>query len=80
MMCRLIYLSNNLDSLLDQNDQIRCCWFCCADDNCQQFSYITFTFNHSVDVFIQSDLQLRTIEAIETNKRVLYASAMTNLG
>ncbi len=38
MMCSLIYLSNNLDSLLDQNDQIRCCCFCCADDDCQQFS------------------------------------------
>ncbi len=37
-MCRLIYFSNNLDSLLDQNDLIRCCWFCCADDDCQQFS------------------------------------------
>ncbi len=29
----------------------------------------TFTFSHLADAFIQSDLQMRTIEAIKTNKR-----------
>ncbi len=31
--------------------------------------YITFTFSHLADAFIQSDLQMRTLEAIKTNKR-----------
>ncbi len=29
----------------------------------------TFTFSHLADAFIQSDLQMRTIEAIKTNKK-----------
>ncbi len=29
----------------------------------------TFTFSHLADAFIQRDLQMRTIEAIKTNKR-----------
>ncbi len=29
----------------------------------------TFTFSHLADAFIQSDLQMRTIEAIKINKR-----------
>ncbi len=29
----------------------------------------TFTFSHLADAFIQSDLQMRTLEAIKTNKR-----------
>ncbi len=29
----------------------------------------TFTFSHLADTFIQSDLQMRTIEAMKTNKR-----------
>ncbi len=29
----------------------------------------TFTFGYLADTFIQSDLQMRTIEAIKTNKR-----------
>ncbi len=30
---------------------------------------LTFTFSHLADAFIQSDLQMRTIETIKTNKR-----------
>ncbi len=30
---------------------------------------LTFTLNHLADAFIQSDLQMRTIEAIKTNKK-----------
>ncbi len=39
-----------------------------------QFSfviYIIFTFSNLADAFIQSDLQMRTIEAIKTNKRAI---------
>ncbi len=33
-------------------------------------SYLTYsTFNHLADAFIQSDLQMRIIEVIKTNKR-----------
>ncbi len=32
------------------------------------YIYITFTFSYLADAFIQSDLQMRTIEAIKTNK------------
>ncbi len=32
-------------------------------------SYSTFTFSNLADAFIQSNLQMRTIEAIKTNKR-----------
>ncbi len=37
----------------------------------QEFPHIflTFTFSHLADAFIQSNLQMRTIEAIKTNKR-----------
>ncbi len=31
--------------------------------------YIYITFSHLADAFIQSDLQMRTLEAIKTNKR-----------
>ncbi len=31
----------------------------------------TFTFSHLADAFIQSDLQMRTIEAIKPNKRAM---------
>ncbi len=31
----------------------------------------TFTFSHLADAFIQSDLQMRTTEAIKTNKRAM---------
>ncbi len=34
-------------------------------------NYITFTFSHLADAFIQSDLQMRTIEAIRINKRAM---------
>ncbi len=33
--------------------------------------YIYITFSHLADAFIQSDLQMRTIEAIKTNKRAI---------
>ncbi len=41
-----------------------------------QFSFviyinIIFTFNHLADAFIQSDLHMKTIEAIKTNKRAM---------
>jgi len=35
----------------------------------------TFTFIHVADTFIQSDLQIRTIEAVKVGQQ--YASAMT---
>ncbi len=31
----------------------------------------TFTFSHLADAFIQSDLQMRTMEAIKINKRAI---------
>ncbi len=31
----------------------------------------TFTFSHLADTFIQSDLQMRTMEAIKINKRAM---------
>ncbi len=33
------------------------------------FHYLFILFSHLADAFIQSDLQMRTIEAIKTNKR-----------
>ncbi len=33
--------------------------------------YITFTFSHLADAFIQSDLQMRTMEGIKINKRAM---------
>ena len=39
----------------------------------------TFTFIHLADVFIQSDLQMRTIEAVKLTVGQQYASAMTLL-
>ncbi len=38
--------------------------------------YITFTFSHLADAFIQSDLQMMTIGATKEQK---YASDMTSL-
>ncbi len=32
---------------------------------------ITFTFSHLANTFIQSDLQMRTMEAIKINKRAM---------
>ncbi len=39
----------------------------------------TFAFNHLADAFIQSDLQMRTMEAIKINKRTMIWSAITSL-
>ena len=39
----------------------------------------TFTFIHLADAFIQSDLQMRTIEAVKLTVGQQYASAMTRL-
>ncbi len=36
---------------------------------------IHLSFSHVADAFIQSDLQMRTIEAIKTNKKQQHASA-----
>ncbi len=33
------------------------------------YYYIYITFSHLADTFIQSNLQMRTLEAIKTNKR-----------
>ncbi len=33
------------------------------------FSLFKFTFSHLADAFIQSDLQMRTMEAMKINKR-----------
>ncbi len=42
--------------------------------------YITFTFNHLADAFIQSDVQMRrTIEAIRPSREQQYTSALTSL-
>ncbi len=35
------------------------------------FGLFTFTFSHLADAFIQSDLQMRTMEAIKINKRAM---------
>ncbi len=35
----------------------------------QNLADVTFTFSYLADTFIRSDLQMRTIEAIKTNKR-----------
>ncbi len=44
------------------------------------YIYITFTFNHLADAFIQSDVQMRrTIEAIRPSREQQYTSAMTSL-
>ncbi len=41
-------------------------------------TYLTFTFNHLADAFIQSDLQMRTIEAIKINKRTVIYSILND--
>ncbi len=47
---------------------------------CQSANFITFTFNHLADAFIQSDVQMRrTIEAIRPSREQQYTSAMTSL-
>ncbi len=38
--------------------------------------YVTFTFNHLADAFTQSDLQMRTIEAIKQTTEQKYVSAV----
>ncbi len=51
--------------------------------NCKERCYQLqeyFTFSHLADAFIQSDLQMKTLEAIKTNKEQQHASAMTSLG
>ncbi len=48
---------------------------------CQNLFYLKlFTFSHLAEAFIQSDLQMRAIEAIKTTKEQQHASAMTSLG
>ncbi len=37
-----------------------------------------FTFSHLADAFIQSDLQMRTIEAIKINKRAMICKCYNN--
>ncbi len=44
---------------------VLCVVLCCALLGCQT------TFSHLADAFIQSDLQMRTMQAIKINKRVL---------
>ncbi len=39
--------------------------------NVKIYSKETFIFSHLADAFIQSDLQMRTIEAIKINKRAI---------
>ncbi len=43
------------------------------------YIYIIFTFSHLADAFIQSDLQMRTIEAIKTNKRAIICKCYINI-
>ncbi len=45
----------------------------------QDQNIITFTFNHLADAFIQSDVQMRRIEAIRPSREQQYTSAMTSL-
>ncbi len=45
---------------------------------CVRLHYITFTFNHLADAFIQSDCQMRIIEAIKPTKEQQYVSAVTS--
>ncbi len=40
------------------------------------YIYIIFTFSFLAEAFIQSDLQMRRIEAIKTTKEQQYASAI----
>ncbi len=40
--------------------------------------YITFTFNHLADAFIQINCQIRTIEAIKPTKEQQNVSAVTS--
>ncbi len=40
--------------------------------------YITFTFSHLADAFIQSDLQMMTMEAIKINKRAMICKCYSN--
>ncbi len=56
----------------------------CSKWNCSKNHlrghYITFTFNHLADAFIQSDVQMRrTIEAIRPSREQQYTSALTSL-
>jgi len=41
------------------------------------YIYITFTFNKLADAFIQSDLQMRTTEAVKLTIGQQHASTMT---
>ncbi len=41
--------------------------------------YITFTFSHLADAFIQSDLNMRTMEQSKPQKSNKHASAVTSL-
>jgi len=44
-----------------------------------QGSYITYSFIYLTDTFIQSDLQMRTIEAVKLTVGQQYVSAVTPL-
>ncbi len=41
--------------------------------------YIIFTFCYLADAFVQSDLQMRTIEAIKTNKRAIISKCYISM-
>ncbi len=46
-------------------------WLQSIEIDMYMYIYIYLTFSHLADAFIQSDLQMRTIEAIKTNKRAM---------
>ncbi len=43
------------------------------------YIYIIFIFCYLADAFIQSDLQMRTIEAIKTNKRAIICKCFISI-
>ncbi len=43
------------------------------------YIYIVFTFCYLAEAFIQSDLQMRRIEAIKTNKRAIICKCYINI-
>ncbi len=58
-------------SFVDSSFYLMACFFF-PDMQFHLLEFIfTFTFSHLADAFIQSDLQMRTMEAIKINKRAM---------
>ncbi len=83
-------MSPTLTRLQHSNSEI-CCSISCfsffsgsSNSNTLHFGtnlyiYIYILFSHLADAFIQSDLQMRTLEAIKPTKEQQHASAMTSI-